>query len=235
MEESTNGSLAAEFRHLVGRPAPPSLLHLVSQDLLYSRVAPCALCDVGGPPGEELLEFAAGGLGNVHSSSLSQDCSLCALPISLFQRHLLWGAVNSVKYSMNQCAHKLSVCGSSRTCSRLWQFLKRLLLLHILTIPSHPSKSGRPQGALSPFFTSSFLASCPQPLGLALCLQRSRARAPGSRNQQRGFQWVVPSCLSPRRPWGGQLFCRCVLGALCAPCSRHPFCWQHLVSQQTHS
>lgn len=65
------------------------------------------------------------------------------------QRYLLWGVVISVKYSINQCAHKLSVHDSSRTSvithSRFLEFSQRSLLPHILTVPSPPPSVAGPR------------------------------------------------------------------------------------------
>ena len=61
MEESTNGSLAAEFRHLVGRPVSPFFAVSGLSELICNGVALYAICDVEGSlPGKSLLEFVAG-------------------------------------------------------------------------------------------------------------------------------------------------------------------------------
>lgn len=119
MEESTNGSLAAEFRHLVGRPVSPFSAVSGLSGLICNGLALCAICDVEGSfPGRRLLEFVAGDFSSTWESWLLLlipglfTFSFC---LSLSQTYLLWGEVSSVKYSINQCAHKLSACGPSTT------------------------------------------------------------------------------------------------------------------------
>lgn len=143
MEESTNGSLAAEFRHLVGRPIFPSFMScLISWDFVYNGVALCALCG-GRPRGDNFLGFGAGDLTSICGilvSPPSPSTIHSVVCLSLPQRYCLWGAAILVTWSINQCAHKCSVLGAPWPPSGLLEFSQRSFYCsHTLTGPSPAS------------------------------------------------------------------------------------------------
>lgn len=198
MEESTNGSLAAEFRHLVGRPVFP--FHVASGLWGLLKIE-WHLCTVGygGPPGGAChrlwLDFTS--RRNL-SSSLSKDCSLCFLQF-LSQRYFIWGAVISVKYSTNLCPHKLSALGASTasviTHSRLAVFSRvNIVPTSWLFLLPHPSLAGP---RVFPQTLHSLLpGGLAQLLWLPLCLQGIGAHATRQQTVSKGLRHTVP-CLPP--------------------------------------